>query len=183
MFVRSLAIAAGLSLLAGSAFAADLTIPSDEAPVVDNTFSWDGLYVGVAAAGEFELNDGDDSYFGGGVFVGANFLVAESFLIGIEGSFDALTDGDISFGEAFVWGRAGVLVTPEVLLYGVAGVGVEFELEDNADSTSAYQLGGGVEFAVADNISIRGQLTGYGYFDGDDLFDYAHASVGVAFHF
>lgn len=182
MILRSLAIAAGLSLLAGTAFAADLTIPTDEVPVVDNTFDWEGFYVG--AEGGIEYFDPDYSYLAAGVFVGANFLVSENILLGIEGSLGVIADDVDVWGELFVLGRAGVLVTPDVLLYGVAGVGYEWLIEDpDYYNAMAYQLGGGVEVAVAESVTVRGQLTGYGYFDDGDFFEAARATVGVAFHF
>lgn len=182
MILRSLVAAAGLSLLAGAAFAADLTIPADEVPVIDNGFDWEGPYVGASVSGEFSLDDSDD-YFGGGVFAGINLLVSESFLLGVEATADVVTDGDYSYAELFVLGRAGVLVTPDVLLYGIGGVGYEWELDDTDNNDTAYQLGAGIEVAVSDSVTVRGQLTGYGYFEGSDLFDYARATVGVAFHF
>jgi len=181
--IRSLTVAAAaLTLLTGSALAADLTIPEDEAPVVSSGFDWEGPYVGVSAAGEFSLDDGDD-YFGGGVYAGINFLASESFLLGIEGTADLVSSGDYTYAELFVLGRAGVLVTPDVLLYGVGGVGYEWDTSDPDSNATVYQLGAGVEVAVADAVTVRGQLTGYGAFDDDDLFEYARASVGIAFHF
>lgn len=182
MIRRSLAIAAALTLLSGSAFAADLVLPEDEAPIVASGFDWEGPYVGASLSGEFSLDDSED-YFGGGVFAGINFLAAESFLIGIEGTADIVSDGDYTYAELFVLGRAGVLVTPDVLLYGIGGVGYEWDIDDTSSNSTAYQLGAGIEVAVTDSVSVRGQLTGYGYFDGSELFDYARATVGVAFHF
>lgn len=120
---------------------------------------------------------------GGGVFAGVNFLASENVVLGIEGTAELVTNGDSTYAELFVLGRAGVLVTPDVLLYGIGGVGYEFEIDDADNNALAYQLGAGVEFAVSDAVSLRAQLTGYGAFDDDELFDYARASVGVAFHF
>lgn len=182
MILRSLVTAAGLSLLAGTAFAADLTMPAGEVPVVDNGFDWARPYVGASVSSEFSLDDGDD-YFGGGVFAGINFLASESFLLGVQVTADAVSDGDASYGELFVLGRAGILLTPDMLLYGIGGVGFDWELDDPDNNSTAYQLGAGIEVAVSDSVTVRGQLTGYGYFDDSDLFDYARATVGVAFHF
>lgn len=182
MILRTLIAATGLSLLAGTALAADLTIPAEEAPVIDNTFDWEGAYAGAEIG--FEYFDPDYIYGAGGVFVGYNFLASESILLGIEGSLGLIADDDEAYGEAFVFGRAGVLVTPEILLYGIAGVGYEWQLDDASNyNDTGYQLGAGIEAAVADNVTVRGQLTGYGYFDDSDLFEAARATVGVAFHF
>lgn len=181
--IRSLTVAAAaLALFTGSALAADLTVSEYEAPVIDSGFDWEGPYAGVAASGEFSLDDSED-YFGGGVFAGINFLVSDGFLLGIEGTADLVSDGDFTYAELFILGRAGVLVTPDILFYGVGGAGYEWDIDDPDVNDTAYQLGAGIEVAVSDAITVRGQLTGYGYFDGDDLFDYARATIGVAFHF
>ncbi|MDB5540395.1 MAG: hypothetical protein JWQ89_2122 [Devosia sp.] len=184
MIHRTLALAAvSLSLLTASAYAADLTLPAEEVAVVDEAgFDWARPYVGASVSGEFSTDDSGD-YFGGGVFAGVNFLASEGFLLGIEGSADIVTDGDVSYAELFVFGRAGVILTPNVLVYGIAGAGYEFDIDYPDANDTAYQLGAGIEVAVAEDITVRGQLTGYGYFEGDDLFDYARATVGVAFHF
>lgn len=184
MIHRTMAIAAAcFSLLTASAFAADLTLPVEEVPIVDEAgFDWARPYVGVSVSGEFATDDSDD-YFGGGVFAGVNFLAAETFLLGIEGSADAVSNGDLTYAELFVLGRAGALVTPDVLIYGIAGVGYEFQLPDGNDAATAYQLGAGIEVAVTEDVTIRGQLTGLGYFGDDSLFDYTRATVGIAFHF
>lgn len=180
--IRVFAAAAGLSLLAGTALAADLTIPADVVPVVDNGFDWEGAYVGVE--GGVNYFDSEYNYPAVGGFVGINFLVSESILLGLEASLGVITDDSDVWGELFAFGRAGVLVTPDVLLYGIGGVGYEWYIEDPDYYTEpAYQLGGGIELAVADSVTVRGQLTGYGYFNGDDLFEAARATVGVAFHF
>lgn len=182
MSLRSFAVAACFSLLAGTAFAADLTIPVEDVPVIDNTFNWEGAYVGVQ--GGVEYFDSEYIYAAADVFVGYNFLVSENILLGVEASFGAIADEYDTYGQIFVLGRAGVLVTPDVLLYGVAGAGYEWYWGDpDYYDDTLYQIGAGVEFAVADNITLRGQITGVGYFDDSDLFESARATVGVAFHF
>ncbi len=181
MILRTLIVATGLSLLAGTALAADLTIPAENAPIIDNTFDWEGAYAGAELG--LEYFDPDFIYGAAGVFVGYNFLASENVLLGVEGSLGFIDD-DAAYGEAFVFGRAGMLVTPDLLAYGIAGVGYEWLIEDPDDySDIGYQLGAGIEAAVADNVTLRGQLTGYGYFDDSDLFDAARATVGIAFHF
>lgn len=174
--------AAAVTLLTGSAFAADLIV--SEEPVPAAGFDWQRAYFGASIAGEFDVTgSGGDTYYGGGVFAGINFLASEGFLLGLEGTADLVTDGTDSYAEFFLLGRGGVLVTPDLLAYGIAGVGYEFDIDDTSINDTAYQLGAGLEYAVSDAVTVRGQLTGYGYFDDSDLFDYARASVGVAFHF
>ena len=182
MIIRSfLTIAASVALMAGSAVAADLTLPSDAVPVVDNGFDWEGAHLGASVSGEFALSDGP-SYIGGGVFAGYDFLVSENILLGIGGTVDVRTDGESPYIEAFILGRAGVLVSPDVLLFAIGGVGYGWDFGGEWEE-SAYQLGAGVEFAVADSVTLRGTVTGYGGFEGEDLFYYARTTVGLAFHF
>ena len=52
-------------------------------------------------------------------------------------------------------------------------------------STSVYQLGAGVEFAVTDAVTVRGEVVGQGDFNGasDPFFESAKATVGVFYHF
>lgn len=183
MIRRLLALSVACASLSAPVLAADLIVASDEVAVASDGFDWARPYIGAELAGEFPLFDDGDTYLGGGIFAGVNVLVTDNVLLGIQGTADLVSDGDETWAELFVLGRAGVLVTPDVLLYGVAGFGYEFDIEETEDNGAAYQLGAGIEFAVTEDVTLRGQLTGYGSFDGDDLFDYARATVGVAFHF
>lgn len=171
-------------LLSSATYAADLHTPIEPEPAYyEAGFDWNRAYAGVSFTGEFEFED-DDTYFGGGGQVGINYLLGDNYLLGVEGQALVITDGDDdTYYQLFVLGRAGVLVTPDVLLYGIAGVGYEDEFDSSDDGDAAYQLGAGVELAVTDSISLRGQLTGYGYFGGDNAFDYAKATIGINFHY
>ena len=208
MFVRSLSIGvAAVALMASGAQAADLIIPTTPEPIYESAgFSWDGLYAGVQVGGVFTdivAVDGagvvvdDDLTFGVvGAHVGANFIVADPILVGVElqGNYLWNSDNDISAGEFLALGRVGAVVTDSVLVYGAAGVGTKFsdDIDFNGveagvqDSTGIYALGGGVEFAVTDSVTVRGEILGIGYFEddaGDDFFDEARATVGVSYHF
>lgn len=171
-------------LLSSATYAADLYVPIDSEPVYyEPGFDWSRAYAGITFTGEFEV-DGDDTYFGGGGQLGANYVVGDNYVLGVEGQALVITDGeDDTYYQLFVLGRAGVLITPEALLYGVVGVGYENEFDSSDDGDFAYQLGAGVELAVTEDISLRGQLTGYGYFGDDNAFDYAKATIGINFHF
>nr|WP_295892619.1 hypothetical protein [uncultured Devosia sp.] len=180
MIIRSLAVAAVALLSTTAAFAADLIIPTSPEPIMESAgFSWDGLYAGVQAGGQFYPGQ---TYGLLGAHVGVNFIVADPVLIGVEGSAEWIFN-NASFGEFFINGRLGAVVTDQVLVYALAGTGVEVNSAGNTFGT--YQLGGGVEFAVTDAISVRGQLVGVGFYnDGNnDFFDGAKATVGVSYHF
>jgi outer membrane immunogenic protein len=181
MIVRSLAVAAVALLSTTATFAADLIIPTSPEPIMESAgFSWDGLYAGVQLGGQFYPGT---TYGLIGAHLGVNFIVADPVLIGVEGSAEWIFTNAASFGEFFINARLGAVVTDQVLVYALAGTGVEV---NNVGTTfGTYQLGGGVELAVTDAISVRGQLVGVGFYnDGDaDFFDGAKATVGVSYHF
>nr|WP_314257110.1 hypothetical protein [uncultured Devosia sp.] len=187
MLVRSLALGvAAVALLSSAANAADLIIPTSPEPIYEAAgFDWEGLYAGARIGGVFAddaLGDTETNLSLGGA-VGVNFLPADAFLLGVEATADYVwTDGD-DYGDFFANVRAGAIVTDSVLVYALAGVGVA---ATDGDSEGAYQLGGGVELAVTDSVTIRGEIVGQGFFDdaaGDDFFDAAKATVGVFYHF
>ncbi len=187
MFVRSLTLGvAAAALLSSGAMAADLIIPTTPEPIYESAgFSWDGLYAGVEAGGLF----GDDVTQGvlGGV-VGVNFTVADPIIVGLELQGDYVFENeDDDVGDAGLFlalGRVGAVVTDQVLVYAAGGFGVT---AIDGDTTGVYALGAGVEFAVADNVSVRGEVLGLGSFDddddNDDFFQSAKATVGVFYHF
>ena len=181
MFVRSLSLGvAAAALLVGGAQAADLIIPTTPQPIYEAAgFNWEGLYAGVRAGGQFTSGTTSGVI---GAAVGVNFLPADPFLIGAEVTGDYVFNDVTSSGEFFANLRAGAVVTDSALIYALAGVGVA---TNNNTSVGVYQLGGGVEFAVTDSVSIRGELVGQGDFDGgnDDFFEAAKATVGVFYHF
>lgn len=143
-------------------------------------FNWDGFYIGAQAGAQW-YPDAELNYWLLGVHAGYNVLPSESFLLGVEGTAEVI-NGDLgTYGEFFINGRAGVVVSDAFLLYGIGGVG--FELNEAGDTFGTYQLGAGVEVAVTDDISLRGQLVGVGFADEDDLFSGVKATVGASFHF
>jgi outer membrane immunogenic protein len=180
--LRTLAIATtAVALMSGAAFAADLSVP--ETPYVPEStgFSWDGLYAGVGVGGYF-AEDLDTQAEVSGVF-GVNTSI-DNFVLGaeLEGvyAFDANDQGD--FYEFWVKGRAGYLITPSVLVYGVAGVGVwDYTDSEQEGGSTQFALGLGIEAAVSDSISLRGEVLGVRA-DGSDTTD-AEAKVSVLFHF
>jgi outer membrane immunogenic protein len=192
MFVRSLSLGvAAAALLAGGAQAADLIIPTTPQPIYEAAgFDWEGLYVGARAGGQFVGSDA--SLYAGypinstsgvlGAAVGVNFIPVDPFLIGAEVTGDYIWTSAFSTGEFFANLRAGAVVTDSVLVYAIGGIGTNNRTGFNQ---GVYQLGGGVELAVTDAITVRGELVGQGDFDGasDPFFEGAKATVGVFYHF
>jgi outer membrane immunogenic protein len=194
MFVRSLSLGvAAAALLSSGAMAADLFIPTTPAPIYEAAgFSWDGLYAGVEAGGLFTngLNNGaahDSRGLIGGV-VGVNFTVADPIIVGIELQgdyvFAANNTANDDAGLFLALARVGAVVTDQVLVYAAGGFGV---VGSNGVSNGVYALGAGVEVAVTENVSLRGEVLGLGNFNDDannnNFFDAAKATVGVFYHF
>lgn len=192
MFVRSLTLGvAAAALLVGGAQAADLIIPTTPQPIYEAAgFNWEGLYAGVRVGGQFTGSDASlyaqtpvNTTSGVlGAAVGVNFIPVDPFLIGAEVTGDYLWNNSFSTGEFFANLRAGAVVTDSVLVYAIGGLGTNNRTGFNQ---GVYQLGGGVELAVTDAITVRGELVGQGDFDGaaDSFFEGAKATVGVFYHF
>lgn len=190
MIVRSLTLGvAAAALMASGAQAADLFIPTTPEPIYEDAgFSWDGLYAGVNLGAQFSDDEGTDLdttqiLLGGAV--GVNFTVADPIIVGLElqGNYLFENDDFDDAGQFLALGRVGAVVTDQVLVYAAAGAGVQF---NDADDVGIYALGGGVEFAATDAISVRGEILGIGTFDdedGDDFFEAAQATIGVFYHF
>ena len=196
MSIRTLFVGVSLAVLGtAAASAADLIIPTSPEPIYESAgFSWDGLYAGVRAGGQFVGTNQYGNILAGpsitqgvvGAAVGVNFLPVDPFLLGAEVTGDYVWGNGVSTGEFFANLRAGAVVTDSVLVYAIGGVGVQTG-PSNAGSTGLYQLGGGVEVAVTDAITVRGEVVGQGDFNNagpsDSFFEATKATVGVFYHF
>jgi outer membrane immunogenic protein len=177
--ISKFALAALLTLASGvTAQAADLlTVPTstgNDVPVVDeSTFDWNGFYAGVFGAGQF--SDEQGSQYGLGLDIGANARF-DFVLLGGEIAVEGLTgdDGTV-YGQALL--RAGVLATDNVLLYAAGGYGLDLGAPDDSDAL----VGGGVELAVTDDVSLRAQYLHGFPITGDNSKD--QVTVGANFHF
>ncbi|MDF2798743.1 MAG: hypothetical protein K0R85_1487 [Devosia sp.] len=187
MAIRSLLLGASIAVVASvGAQAADLIIPTTPEPIYEAAgFSWDGLYAGIEAGGIF-ADDVDTTGLVGGI-VGVNFTVADPIVVGIEVQADYLfLDGDDA-GLVLALGRVGALLTDSVLIYAAGGLGSTIGGDDD---TGVFALGAGVEVALTDSVSLRGEVLGLGNLDDDDdidgdddFFAAGKATVGVFYHF
>jgi len=174
------ALAVTVALLSTAAVsAADLIIPTTPEPIYEAAgFSWEGLYVGARAGGQWFPAAGYGVL--GGV-VGFNYLPTDNLLLGAEVTGDYTWNDTFQGGEFFLNARGGVVVSDVALIYALAGAGF---YTNNGNAVGLYQLGAGVEFAVTDAISLRGELAGQGsYVDDGRFFDAYKATAGVAYHF
>ena len=96
---------------------------------------------------------------------------------GAEVAVHGLTGG--AGGSTYVQtiGRVGVAAADDIILYGAGGVGLDVGPVGGSDAL----LGGGVELALTESVSLRGQ-----YMHGFDIVGANpkdQVSVGANFHF
>jgi opacity protein-like surface antigen len=157
---RLLAGAAIAAMMTGPALAVDLVLPEDDI----GGFAWDGFYAGVVGG----FWSGNSVYVYGGAQFGANYLLDGNFLLGFDGRALIYSDGDIGFDGA---GRFG-MAFDRVLVFVDGGFGVR-------DGSGHVFGGGGVEFALVENLSLAGRVefvTGSG-------FNAVRAETSLLFHF
>jgi outer membrane immunogenic protein len=155
-------------------------------------YNWSGVYVG-AAIGWASINydelendyfDRRDGSFAGAVYAGYNFQM-NNVVLGIEGDLnfrnaepeDNFTNPLNQNLGGSVRGRIGYAID-RFMPYMTAGVAIaNFEADHDGDGAdvakktmTGYSVGAGVEWAVTDNLIVRGQ---YLYSDfGTDEFDF-----------
>jgi outer membrane immunogenic protein len=177
---RTVALAGLVAVLPlGSAMAADaITVPTStpvEMPIYEEpAFDWSGFYAGVYGAGQASPIGGDQ--FGLGVSAGVNAKF-DFYLVGAEVAVHGIAGGvgETSYGQ--ILGRAGLVVTDDVVIYGAGGYGIDL----GAPSEDDVLVGGGVELAVTDAVSVEAQyLHGFPVSGGNDKNQF---TVGANYHF
>ncbi|MBL8597441.1 MAG: hypothetical protein J0I48_07770 [Devosia sp.] len=170
--MRSLKLAllatAAVAAFSSAAAAADLIVdvPIEE-PVIDNSFSFDGAYIGAFLQGQT-----NPAAFGLGVNFGVNALM-DSLLVGAE------IEGVVATGPNFsgqITGKVGGLISDNAIIYAYSGLG-------SRTPTSFYvPIGVGAEVAVADNVGIKGELQ-YNWDLTSAAQNSVAAKIGLNFHF
>lgn len=173
-----------LSLLAttltlGSVRAADLiTVPTSTPQAMpiyaEPGFDWSGFYAGIYGAGQHSTVA--DSQYGLGVQAGVNAQF-DFYLLGAEVAVHGLTGGtgNTSYGQ--ILGRAGLVVTDDVVVYAAGGYGIDLGAPAEDDGL----VGGGVEVAVNQNVSLQAQyLHGFPITGGNPK---DQITLGANFHF
>jgi opacity protein-like surface antigen len=169
-FVAKVALGAvALALTGSTAMAADLMAPPP--PATAMTSGWDGVYIG--ANGYYDL----DGYAGVQGVLGVNATISDNFLIGGELAlgpyFGVGANSGQTGSEDYLAARAGIVSGP-ALIYAMGGL-------SNIDSDVGGVVGAGVEFSVADNVSVRVQAVDYLHADFSQYFQ--QVSAGLMFHF
>lgn len=157
-FTKSLMLgAAAAALFSTATQAADLLMPADQ--IYDSAlFDFEGFYVGgTAGLGAFPGPGGNGML---GVVVGANFEITDAILTGVEFQGDTVWNGAGFYGfNALFLGKLGGYLTDDLMVYGTAGGGW-------ITGTPSYALGAGIEMAVANQISVRGEAMATGSWGG-----------------
>lgn len=191
-----------LAALAGTAFAADL--PSRNAPPVYApppipVFTWTGVYVGGQIGYEFG-KDSNNFYPSstsasgviGGAHIGYNYQLTNNLVAGLEGDVEGTSTKATTVYPAFngvynegtlgsLRGRVGYAFD-RALFYATGGVAVG-GITDNYKGSAGvsthtrigYTIGGGVEYAIDHNWSVRAE---YRYTDLGHSTDFYTAGLG-----
>lgn len=176
--VRTLALVGAAVTAPAMAHGADLiTVPmsnNDAVPVADSAIDWNGFYAGVYGIGRNSPVDGGQ--FGLGLDIGVNAQF-EFVLVGGEIDVHGLVGGVGSTAYLQGLGKAGVALTDNLILYAAAGAGTDLTGLGESD----VLLGGGVEFALTDDVSVDARyLHGFPLSGGNPK---DQVSVGANFHF
>ncbi|WP_196258257.1 outer membrane protein [Pelagibacterium limicola] len=181
LFNSILLAGAATVVLAGSAVAADAIRPAPIAPIapIPAAFDWNGFYAGVRVGAENQVTPSVTNWLiGGELGVNAAF---DMFVLGAELAVDAVFATEtFAYGEITV--RGGVLVAPEVLLYGTVGYGSDFGSTAVGASGHHILAGLGAEFAVTDSVTLDARYV-YGWAQGASPTDIHKFTIGANFHF
>ena len=167
---HTLMAGAALAVLTASAApAADLLGPVD--PIYESPlFDFEGLYVGATGGGAFT----GTGYGTLGLVVGANFAVTDGIIAGVEFQGDALWNGGGFIGfDALFLGKLGGYLSDETIIYGTGGGGW-------IAGTPSYAIGAGIEAAIAEQLSVRGEALATGSWGAWP--NGGKATVGVLWH-
>ena len=161
--IRTLGAGLAASLLmaagAGSAFAADLSQPTYNAPPpayapADAAWSWTGGYVGLLGGYGWSAGTVSSNGWIGGGYAGYNLQTNQHLVVGVEGDITATSksgnpwDGSFRGRVGYAWDRN--------LVYGTAGVAVGSLTGSSPSATkTGWTAGLGLEHAFASNVTGR----------------------------
>jgi outer membrane immunogenic protein len=149
--------------------------------------------------------DASKTGFSGGIYAGFDFKASDNFVVGIEGDINfggsSASDSPVAGINVVVdpkydysiTARAGFLATPKLLIYARGGFASDrislsvrvpsntsLDVDAGTGFSEGFLVGGGIEFAVTDNVSLRAE---YRYRDLKGSFRSSQALAGVAFRF
>jgi outer membrane immunogenic protein len=177
-FVRTLLVAGAALAAPAMVHAADLiTVPTsghNAVPISDGGTDWSGFYAGIYGIGRTSPVDGGQ--FGAGVNIGVNAQF-DFVLVGGEIDVHGLVGGigDTAYLQGV--GKAGVALTDNLILYAAGGAGIDLTTMAESDAL----LGGGVELALTDDVSVDARYLHGFPLTGANPKD--QVTVGANFHF
>jgi len=123
-------------------------------------YGFEGFYAGVLLGGIFDgtsayLTAPDVNAISLGVAVGVNFYLTESVIGGLEVQGGADFGATATTFDALGLARLGFAPGDDLMIYGAGGLG-------SVAGNGVYAFGGGVEAAVMESISVRGEILGLG---------------------
>lgn len=166
----------------GTALGADVTVLATSAPGIPGEmavhgggFDWSGFYAGIY--GGVQQETGADTRLGLGIQAGVNAQF-DFYLVGAEVAVHGLTGGGVGDGGyGQLLGRAGLVVSDDVLVYAAGGYGLNL----GTPAQDAALLGGGVEISLTDSLSLDAQyLRGVPLSGGNANNQF---TLGANFHF
>lgn len=182
IITAAFALAAFSGPFAGAALATEPEVIKADAdtavkPAMPVAERWGGFYVGVSLGYGFLKDtipaEGKDWIFGG--FAGYNHQWG-SFVAGVEGSIDKadilFNDGSGIASDYIYTGRVRAgWANDKLFIYGSLGVehGSTINLPPANAEDTALQLGGGIEYAVTNNIALGTDYTYTKYKEFGDL--------------
>lgn len=176
--LKSLVTAIAMLAPTTAALAADpITVAIDSSgrgvPLTESATDWGGFYAGIY--GVAQQGDATGTQAGVGLSAGVNAQI-DFVLVGAEVNLQGLTGDTVDTAYGEVVGRGGLVLNDDVLLYAAAGYGW-----DLAGGEGDMLAGGGVEFAINDELSLNAQyLRGFDQV-GDTSKD--QLTLGARFHF
>ncbi|WIY54433.1 porin family protein [Devosia sp. YIM 151766] len=179
--IHKIALVSALcSVSVSAALAADvITVPTSSQAALpiheESGFDWSGFYAGIY--GSIQNGSAGGMQYGAGLNAGVNTQF-DFYLLGAEVAVHGLADdgtGEPAYGQ--ILGRAGLVVSDDVLLYGAGGYGIDLGAPAEAD----WLAGGGVELAITDAFSVRAQYLHSFPAGGGNAGD--QFTLGANFHF
>ena len=168
---RSLAIALVASAALASGAAAQSGFGVD--PIYNSPlFNFEGFYAGVQGGAAWQAKPGIVGTVAG--VAGVNFALSDAILAGLEFQGGASINGTGVTGlDILLLGHVGFYLTNDLMAYAAIGGGL-------VNGAGSYVLGGGVEYPLAAQLSVRGEVLGTGTWGA--MPNGVRASAGVLFH-
>ena len=170
MRIRAFLVGLALATLAvGNAHAADVLHMQPAGAYNPAAFNFNGFYLGAQGGALVSGFSGGSI----GVVAGANFNVADPVMLGIEFEGDYLPGSGGASYDFYILGRGGVVITNDLMAYGEIGPGW-------LGGKSSYAYGAGAEYALSDQLSVKGEIQRLNTFDSSPAA--TRIQAGLLFH-